>query len=72
MISGVLKWSMASVFDVSIGSRAGVSKCGEYRSCCLKDWLLFNLIGVEDTVPIDQSVHRVFKSFVRLRNGISW
>jgi hypothetical protein len=71
MISGVLRWSMASVFDVSIGSRAGISKCGEYRSCCLKDWLLFNFIGVEDTVSIDQSVHGVFKSLARLRNRIS-
>ena len=71
MISGVLRWSMESVFDVSLEGRGRISKCGAYSSWCLKDWLFFNFLGVEETASIDKWDQGVFKSLIRLRNGIS-
>ena len=71
MISVVLRWSMESVFDVSLEGRGRISKYGEYSSWCLKDWLFFNFLGVEETLSIDKWNQGVFKSLIRLRNGIS-
>lgn len=58
-------------FDVSLVGKEGVSKCGEYRPWCLKDWLFFHFIGVEETASIDKWVQGVFKSLIRMLNRIS-
>ena len=62
---------MESVFDVSLEDRGRISKCREYSSWCLKDWLFFNFLGVEETAFIDKLGQGVFKSIIRLRNRIS-
>ena len=62
---------MESVFDVSLEDRGRISKCGAYSAWCLKNWLFFNFLGVEETASIDKWDQGVFKSLIRLRNGIS-
>ena len=57
-------------FWCELGGQGTNLKMWTYSSWCLKDWLFFNFLGVEETASIDKWDQGVFKSLIRLRNGI--
>jgi hypothetical protein len=70
MISGVLRWSIESVFGVSLWGKGGSQNAENIIFWCLKDWLFCSFIEAEETASIDKYVQGVFKSLIRLRNRI--